>query len=88
MDLNWVPIFQLILGLKYVHIPRSRYFTFYNSADDPFSNFYPATVELNGTLYKTVEHCWQAAKYGCELETPVVLVESSVENAEIMENCP
>jgi hypothetical protein len=40
-----------------------KYFTFYNSADYPFSNFYPAAVELNGTHYKTGEHCWQAAKY-------------------------
>ena len=31
---------------------ESKYCTFYNSADYPFSNFYPATVETGGVVYK------------------------------------
>ena len=56
-----------LLGLHLMHddlpVAGRRYYTFYNSADYPFSNFYPATVELEGAVYKTGEHYWQASKY-------------------------
>jgi len=37
--------------------------TFYNSADYPFANQYPAAVEVNGLTYPTAEHAWQSFKY-------------------------
>ena len=43
---------------------ESKYFTFFKSADNMFSNFYRATVQMpGGVVYKTGEHCWQSAKY-------------------------
>ena len=42
---------------------EATFHTFYNAAAAPFSNFYPAAVELDGVCYPTVEHFWQAAKF-------------------------
>jgi len=37
--------------------------TFYNSTDYPFSNFFPAPVEIDGVTYPTNEHAWECSKF-------------------------